>query len=149
MALTQLPISQSSSFTEFVTCQWLSDLKIHRLKDRGSHGLYDCGGDSLVPRPTLFFTLQFALTIVHGSGSAVKNGEGLGAFKTVTLFFPPPRSSLSPSPPYSKQDEGRAVPWRSSNLILTYTGEDGVQYELFNSWQFMYPLIDVVSHGVT
>lgn len=89
MALTQLPISQSSSFTEFVTCLWLSDLKIHRLKDRGSHGLYDCGGDSLVPRLTPFFTLQFALTIVHGSGSAVKNGEGLGAFKTMTLFFPP------------------------------------------------------------
>jgi len=68
----------------------LSDLEIHRLNDRGSHRLYDCGnhtlydcgGDSLVPRPTPFFTLQFVLTIVHGSGSAVKNGEGLGAFIT-------------------------------------------------------------------
>ena len=33
---------------------------------------------SLVPRPTPFFALWFALTITHGSRR--QNGEGLGAF---------------------------------------------------------------------
>ena len=33
---------------------------------------------SLVPRPPLFFVLQFAFSIIHGSGRTVKNGEGLG-----------------------------------------------------------------------
>ena len=29
---------------------------------------------SIVPRPTPFFTLQFALTVIHGSGRAMKKG---------------------------------------------------------------------------
>ena len=46
-----------------------------------------------------------------------------------------------PPPPfsYSKQEPRDDVPWRPSNLTLTYMGEDKVQYELFNSWQFVYP----------
>jgi len=32
-------------------------------------------GGCLVPRPILCFVLQFALTILHGSGRAVKMGK--------------------------------------------------------------------------
>ena len=32
----------------------------------------------LVPRPPLFFVIQFAFSIIHGSGRAAKNEEDLG-----------------------------------------------------------------------
>ena len=46
--------------------------------------------------------------------------------------------SLSHMHTHSKQDPDRCTPWRASDLILSYK-KDGVEYELYNEWQFLYP----------
>ena len=38
--------------------------------------------NGLIPRPTLSFALWLALTIIHGSGRVMNNGDGLGEFIT-------------------------------------------------------------------
>ena len=45
-------------------------------------GKYRTWNPSLVPGLSCFYALRFVLTIIHGSGRAAKNGEGLGAFIT-------------------------------------------------------------------
>ena len=39
---------------------------------------------SLIPRPSPFFVLQFAFSIIHGSGRVAK-AEGLGTLNTSTM----------------------------------------------------------------
>ena len=40
---------------------------------------------------------------------------------------------------HSKRDPDRITPWKAGDLILTYESQGRV-YELYNDWQFMYPL---------
>ena len=60
---------QSSAMDLLATCHLLAVGYCNQTKQEKA---------SLIPRPTLFFVLRFALTIIHGSRRAAKKGASLG-----------------------------------------------------------------------